>query len=215
MQRAGAMALAVAVVAAITIVLGRAVGAAAVLAIDVFIAIVLYSWVNNQGLLALRSAGAMRIHRSEHERLWNVVEGLAADLSVKVPALFVIDKGGPNALACIARGPALAVRRSLLEEFTRTELEAVVAHALARFVTSDVDRATLGISFGPLWNKGVPRVGYADDVRAASITRYPPALAAAVDKAEPVGDRFAPLWFVGEGRAHRPPAERAAALRDL
>jgi hypothetical protein len=61
---------------------------------------------------------------------------------------------------------------------------------------------------------GVP-VGDADDLQAAAVTRYPPALATAISRAVPRRGRGAAFWFVAEDGAHVPPAERATALVDL
>ena len=118
-------------------------------------------------------------------------------------------------MVCRARGDALAVTRALLEGFTRTELEAVVSHCLVRLNSVDLDRASLSVALGPLGSGSIPTVGDRDDVAAAAVTRYPPALAAAIEKAEPRSGRYAAFWFVASGRSHRSASERAAALRDL
>jgi hypothetical protein len=129
--------------------------------------------------------------------------------------LFVIPDDVPNAMVCRAKGPALAVTRGLLDDFTRTELEAVIAHCMVRLLSTDVERASMALAQGPLGTRSIPRVGYEDDVRAAAVTRYPPALADAVEKAKPMKGRYAPFWFVADDRSHRPAQERAAAIRDL
>jgi hypothetical protein len=202
-------------VAVISILLGPHVGP---LGIGIFVAVVavmVFGWVTNQGLFALRSAGARKLQPDEQPRLTNIASGLATDLRAAVPSLFVIDRGGPNAFACKARGPAIAVSASLLDGYTRTELEAVIAHCLCRLATKEVDNASYGIALGPFGRGLVPRVGYADDVRAASLTRFPPALASAIEKADPARGRSSALWFVGAGHVHRAPDERATAIRDL
>ena len=201
-------------VGAATLLLSRF-GLFAVGVFDAMVAVAVFLWVENQGLFALRSVAARALPPDEQPRLHNIAAGLASDLRTEVPSLFVIERGGPNAMACRARGGAIAITRSLLDTFTRTELEAVVAHCLYRLTSKEIDHASYGLALGPLGRTMIPRVGYDDDVRAASLTRFPPALAAAVEKAEPALGRFRPLWFVAKDRSHRDPSERATAIRDL
>lgn len=199
----------------LTYFLGPIVGFPPIFIANATIGIAAFWWVNSQGLLALRHAGAVRCRPDDEPRFANIAAGLAGDIGLRAPALFVIDKGGPNSLACIARGPALAVTRSLLDNYTRTELEAVVAHGLVRLASGTIERATLGIALGPLGSKSIPPVGGADDVHACALTRFPPALAAAVEKAEPRSGRYAPFWFVATGGGHRDVPARVAAIQDL
>jgi hypothetical protein len=146
---------------------------------------------------ALREAGARKVSGDEQPRLHNIASGLAERLRLGPVDLYVIDKGGPNALAGRTDRPVVAVTSSLLTTFARTELEAVVAHCLVRHRSAG--------------RKGVP-IGYSDDVRAVALTRYPPALIAAIRKAEPYTGRSAPFYLVGEGPTHRPVEERIEEL---
>jgi hypothetical protein len=144
-----------------------------------------------------------------------MVEGLAEQTGIPAPEVWVIDDAEPNALVCFTKRPALAVTRGLVETYARTELEAVVAHCYVRLAetSTPLARTMLALSYvSPAF--GVP-VGGADDIRAAAVTRYPPALASAITKAVPRRGRGAAFWFVAEAGAHVPPAERAAALLDL
>ncbi len=200
---------------ALTYALGPAVGVVPVLVINLVIALTAAWWMNVQGLLALRSVKAVRARPEDEPRLANIAAGLARDIGIRPPALYVIDAGGPNAIACIARGPAVAVTKSLLDGYTRTELEAVVAHSLVRLASGTIERATLGVALGPFGTRSLPPVGRADDVHACALTRYPPALANAVERAEPRSGRFAAFWFVADGGGHRDRAEREAAIRQL
>ena len=215
LQRTAAVLAFVAIAALATFVLGPGIGLLGVMAVNIVLVVAFFMWANNQGLLALRASGAKRLAEDGEPRLWNIVTGLASDMKVTRPALYVVPGGGPNAMVCRARGDAFAVTRSLLDTYTRTELEAVVAHCLVRLRSVDLDRAALGVALGPLGSRGIPPVGLHDDVAAASVTRYPPALAAAIEKAEPRSGRYAPFWFVASGSSHRSGSERAAALRDL
>ncbi len=200
---------------AVAFLLGPVVGLMPIFIINAVVGIAAFWWVNNQGVFALRKAGARRCRPDDQPRLANIAAGLAQDLGMRPPALFLIEEGGPNSLACIARGPALAMTRSLLDTYTRTELEAVVAHGLVRLASGTIERATLGIALGPLGTKSLPPIGRADDVHASALTRFPPALANAVEKAEPRSGRFAPFWFVAKEGGHRDISERVAALYDL
>jgi hypothetical protein len=110
-----------------------------------------------------------------------------------------------------SRGPHLAVRQTLLDTYSLTELEAVVAHCLIRHASGDAKRRAATSYFG---GTGAS-VGTAGDVRAAALTRYPPALASAIRKAEPCSGRGAAAWFVSDDPAHLPAEQRAAALDDL
>lgn len=215
LQRAVVLLLFIALAFGITFVLGPIWGFPAIFMINLGIGLAALWWANNQGLLALRSAKAVRCDAEQEPRAWNIAHGIAGQLRTKPPALYVIEEGGPNALACNARGPALAFTRSLLDDYTRTELEAVVAHGLVRFAAGTIDRTMLSIALGPLGSKSLPPVGGADDVHACAVTRYPPALANAVEKAEPRSGRFAAFWFVAEGGGHRDRDRRVAAIRDL
>lgn len=149
---------------------------------------------------ALKEAGARHLRDGEQPRFRNLAEGLAARASSGAPDLWLLTAGGPNAIGCRFDRPVVAVSESLLDLFTRTEIEAVVAHCLVRNRTAG--------------RKGA-LVGYDDDVRAAALTRYPPALASAVQKAEPYRGRYGAFYFVAEGSTHRAVTERAEALLDL
>ncbi len=171
--------------------------------------------VSNSGRGMLRREKAVRVRPGSSPRLENVVAGLARQTGVAAPELWLIDVPEPNALVGFTRRPAIAVTSGLVEGFTRTELEAVLAHCFVRLAAtaSPLARTMLALSYvSPAF--GVP-VGDVDDVRAAAITRYPPALASAVTKAFPRRGRGAAFWFVAEDGMHASPAERAAALLDL
>jgi hypothetical protein len=171
--------------------------------------------VSNSGRGMLRREGAARVRPGTSPRLENLVAGLAEQTKMAAPELWMIDDDEPNALVCFTKRPALAVTRGLVEKYTRTELEAVVAHCYVRLAetATPLARTLLTLSYvSPAF--GVP-VGAADDVRAAAVTRYPPALASAISKAAPRSGRGAAFWFVADAGAHVPPADRAAALLDL
>ena len=149
---------------------------------------------------ALSDAAAARVEPGDEPRLLNIVAGLSERLGLGAVDTYVIDGAGANAFAGRAERPVVGVTKALLDGYARTELEAVVAHCLVRHKEAG--------------KRGVI-VGYSDDVRAVALTRYPPALISAIEKAEPYRGRFAPLYMVAEGPTHRPTQERAQALNDL
>lgn len=170
---------------------------------------------SNSGRGMLRRERATRVKPGTSPRLENIVAGLARRTRLPAPELWLIDDTEPNALVCFTRRPAIAVTSGLVEDYTRTELEAVVAHCFVRLAAtaSPLARTMLALSYvSPAF--GVP-VGDVDDVRAAAVTRYPPALASAVTKASPRRGRGAAFWFVADDAMHVPPAERSKALLDL
>ena len=214
-QRVAAIFVAAIVAAGLTLLLGPTVGPGIMMLINALVGVAFLIWAGNQGRLALRSATATPSRAEDEPRLHNVVHGIVSDLNAPPPAVYVIEEGGPNALVCSARGPVMAVTRSLLDSYTRTELEAVVAHCIVRLLSPDIDRAAFGLALGPLGTRAIPRVGTADDVRASATTRYPPALISAIEKAEPRPGRFAPFWFVAEGPSHRAVHKRITTIGEL
>ncbi|MGI8775277.1 MAG: M48 family metalloprotease [Actinomycetota bacterium] len=171
------------------------------------------AWIWSRGRAALKAVGARPLEDSHH-RLRNLVEGLSRDLHIAAPAIWVIEAAGPNALVSWAGGPHVVVTTGLVATYTRTELEAVVAHCLVRIATGDVRRAVQATGLGPLSGRTV-KEGRVQDLQTVSLTRYPPALASAIRKAEPQGGGFGLLWFVGSPATHVPAEDRAAALLDL
>lgn len=174
-----------------------------------------FTWGRRQGARALKSVGAVRIQAKDEPRLRRLTEGLAADLGIAPPTLWLTDSVGANALVCDSRGAALAVSRALLQTYTRTELEAVVAHCLVRIAAGDHLRSVADVLLGPLGRRLGACAASGWDLPAAAVTRYPPALASAIDKAEPQTGRLAPLWFVSEGDERCDPRRRIDALLDL
>ena len=160
----------------------------------------------------LRSLNARPL---ENDRFSNIVEGLADRIGTGSPRLLEVDGAGPNAMVFGARRPAIAVTRELLDSFTRTEQEAVAAHCLLRIRSGRLWLTHLSEILGRTGSRFAPRVGDEDDIHVAALTRYPPALAAAISKAKPNEGVTAPFWFVAHGASHRHPTERVAALQDL
>lgn len=186
------------------------------LAVAVVTACVWSAWVVTRGPFALKAIDATRMEPDAEPRFRNLVAGAAADLGTGVPQLWVIPSGRVNALVAWQIGTHhLAVTEGALRTLNRTELEAVVAHSMVRIASGEARRATLALALGPL-GRSLVRVGPALDVRTAALTRYPPALAAALRRCEAVGDRdLEPLLLVAEGPTHAGREDRAEALLDL
>ncbi len=80
-------------------------------------------------------------HDPDERRLRNVVEEMAIASGVPVPALFVMDhETGINAFAAgYSPGDAVvAVTRGCLEQFTRDELQGVIAHEFSHILNGDM-----------------------------------------------------------------------------
>jgi len=165
-------------------------------------------------------------------RLCNLVEGLSTTAGVRQPRLRVIDSPGLNLLAAgtsPSRG-VIAATTGLLADLNRIELEAVLAEQLVRRRHGETLPGTvLAATFGIGQKKAV--AGDMDalaDQAAVSLTRYPPALAAALEKMDTKGTQvtgfpgfLAPLWMADPtggatpGRGRLPLRDRIEALREL
>ncbi len=91
--------------------------------------------------LLLTMNGARKIKKSDHPRLWNIVEEMqiASGLE-KMPDIYIIDDPAMNAFAT-GRDPnraAVAVTSGLLGRLNRDELQGVIAHELAHIKNRDV-----------------------------------------------------------------------------
>lgn len=173
------------------------------------------AWVMVQPRMMVARAGARPLQEGEHPRLVNVVTGVAADLGTKKPSIRVMDDSEPNAFASYAGAPVIGISTGFLEVLTRTELEAVVAHTLLRTAPAIVRSYAAQAALGPVAGSLRRPVGADDDLRTCAVTRYPPALASAIEKAAVAPSRRTTFWFMGGDDSHAPPDERIAALQDL
>jgi len=186
--------------------------------------------------------------QGEDERLLNLAEGLCVASGLAVPEVRILDDKAANALllSSPSRGGILVVTSGLLELLERIELEGVLAHELSHLRRGDVARAAAATRGAGLLARvwaGTPllvlRLAGREresraDLAAAALTRYPPGLAAALDKLADVATRpagldlatarlTAPLWCAPlvEGVPRQPVAgalslsERAALLNEL
>lgn len=170
-------------------------------------------------------------------RLINLVDGLCVAAGVSTPALGVLEDPAANALLLATRHGALLVcTTGLLERLDRMELEAVLAHELSHLKWGDASGAGLAslacgalLPFLPASARLVARLSGDErealaDVAGARLTRYPPALAAAIEAlaAGPVRPRqldavvlraTAGWWFAPLAEAE--PAHTVAGRLDL
>lgn len=199
----------------------------------VVVAAALLGWVRFGGdRVVARGIGGRPADPFQHARLVNLVEGLSTGAGVRQPRLLVVDSPGLNVLAA-GTSPStavVAVTTGLLEELERIELEAVLAEELwlirhEETVPATVLAATFGLGRGLALQTGRDT---AADQGAISLTRYPPALAAALEKIESKGavvagqpGHLAHLWMVDprpdtSARSGRLAlSERIEALREL
>ncbi len=201
------------------------------------LAVVAYLYADR---LVLGLSHARPVSADEEPRYHNLVEGLCVSAGLPKPDLYVVDDAVPNSFAT-GRGPAhaaIVVTTGLLQKLSRMELEGVVAHELAHIRSNDILVTTLGTALValPLMPAGglagramaalVGRGRERDaDIYGVRLTRYPPGLAAALEKvrldgpgAAATSRATAHLWISspldatdGAGRLDA----RIAALRDM
>ena len=133
----------------------------------------------------------------EYARLHNLVEGLCVAAGLRKPEVYVVDDHALNAFA-VGRGPrhaSVAVTTGLLERMSRIELEGILAHELSHVKSYDVLVSSVAVVFiglpllaiPPLTDRVLPvavgrRREALADFGGVQLTRYPPGLAAALEK---------------------------------
>jgi Zn-dependent protease with chaperone function len=213
--------------------LGLWVSAVAGLIAAVAVAVALGAWARLGGDRRVGAlVGGREANPREDARLWNLVEGLSISAGVRQPRLRVVESPGLNVMAAgssPSRG-MIAVTTGLLTELNRIELEAVIAEQLVRLRHRETLPGTVLVA---LFGLGHDLALAADmdaraDQLAVSLTRYPPALASALEKMEAKGTEvagsrsyLAHLWMAeptGASRRARgrlPLGDRIEALREL
>lgn len=217
----------------IGVILGLSVSWIAGLVVSVVVAAGLGAWARFGGerLVRRRLNGRPADPRAD-ARLCNLVEGLCTGAGVRQPEVLVVDSPGLNVLAAgtSASAALLAVTSGLVAELDRIELEAVLAEALwtiryDEIVPGTVLAATFGLTSRLVLD---PDQDSKADQGAIALTRYPPALASALQKIEAKGATvpgqpgyLAHLWLADPrsvspgGTGRMPLAERIEALREL
>jgi heat shock protein HtpX len=190
--------------------------------------------------LVLSLSHARPASADEEPRYHNLVEGLCVSAGLPKPALYVVDDDAPNSFAT-GRNPrhsSIVVTTGLLRKLSRMELEGVLAHELSHIRSNDTLVSSLGAALvgvplapvGPLAARLLSAlVGRGREVDAdlggVRLTRYPPGLAAALEKVRRDGAGIVPasratahLWISSPLDADDGPArldQRIAALRDM
>jgi heat shock protein HtpX len=174
------------------LVLGLTVGPVVGVVVFVVVAAGLGAWARFGG--DRRALGSLPTRTADpvaDARVLNLIEGLSVGAGVRQPRLLIVDAPGLNAMAS-GTSPARAtvvVTSGLLAELSRIELEAVLAEELVLVRHQETVPATvLAATFGLGRQIGVP--GDRDtraDSAAVTLTRYPPALAAALEKVNAKG----------------------------
>ena len=104
--------------------------------------------------IMLSIAGARKISKQDHPRLFNIVEEMtiAAGLP-KMPDVYIIDDPALNAFAT-GRDPkksAVAITSGLLQKLNRDELQGVIAHEMSHIKNRDVLLMTMaGVMLGTI-----------------------------------------------------------------
>ena len=198
-------------------------------------------WIRRAGPGLIRTAiDARPANLVTEARLHNIVDGLCGGAGVPKPALLVITDKAPNALSfgLDPRHASVAVTTGLLDRLGRVELEGVLARELARIKHHDTTPATVAVALltvlGPIPPLAA-RVRHAAsrtlavtaDANGVALTRYPPGLAAALEKLRAGGGNVAGvtpatahLWVEPPSSSatpdvHPPLEERIEALREL
>jgi Zn-dependent protease with chaperone function len=181
--------------------------------------------------LALSALGAQPLEEALHPRVESLVESICASFGITEPQLYTVDTDAIDAAVVgSADDTRLVITRGALEKLDRLELEAVVGRELSLF-GSGVHAATVMVSVskavGPLGSMIYGRLLDGRqlaraDIDGVQLTRYPPALAQALEKAragaavdhDPMSCH---LWMVGPARAGVQPllVERIDTLREL
>ncbi|MEM6887447.1 MAG: zinc metalloprotease HtpX [Pseudomonadota bacterium] len=119
-----------------------------ILALIVAAAMNAFSWWNSDKMV-LRMHNARPVIPGDRTGLSQMVEGLARNADMPVPATYLLDTPQPNAFAT-GRNPenaAVAVTSGLMRVLSRDELAGVVAHELAHIRNHDTAIMTVTATF--------------------------------------------------------------------
>jgi heat shock protein HtpX len=95
--------------------------------------------------IALKSSRAKPLDKSQHSRIYQMVEDLSRNLKIPVPKLYIIPSRQANAFAT-GRNPknaSVAVTEGILDILTEEELKGVLAHELGHVKNRDILIATV------------------------------------------------------------------------
>ena len=205
----------------------------------VLVALAVARWLFHRALASVLSALGATALAEDEPRLENVVEGLCATHGFAEPSLHVVESDDANVavLGNSKSGAHLVFTRGLLDGLDRLELEAVVARQLC-CIRQGVDSATVVAGVAGLLGSGamskriVRRLAQPEqvteaDLQSVELTRYPPALVSALEKASVSSFSSDPapatrhLWLLepasvaGVGLAQPPVDQRIDVLREI
>ena len=106
------------------------------------------AWLINAKLIQA-SVGARGLSRKQAPEIYNMVENLCIERGMKTPKINIIETGAMNAFASgISESSyTITVTRGLVENLSRDELEAVLAHELTHIVNRDVRLLIIAVIF--------------------------------------------------------------------
>lgn len=95
--------------------------------------------------VALWSAGAKEIKKTDNPYVYNMVENLCIAAGVPAPKVYIINDSSPNAFAT-GRDPkhaSIALTTGIIDKLENEELEGVIAHELSHIKNYDIRLMTL------------------------------------------------------------------------
>lgn len=183
----------------------------------------------------LKDVGATRLADGAAPRVTNVVEGLCVASGVSEPEIWTVAAPAANAMALDAGGrTALVVTDGLVEHLGLVELEGAVANLLGRVKDGSARLATTAVAVRrlPMSSLYAPdrlvaeglgeQYAVRSDLEAVRITRFPPGLRSALERASSAGTTvpngkpdLAHLWLAPVADADGAPASVQTAAQPL
>jgi heat shock protein HtpX len=183
----------------------------------------------------LKDVGAAPLAEGAAPRLTNVVEGLCVASGVSEPEIWTVGAPAANAMALEAGGrTALVVTDGLVEHLGLVELEGAVANLLGRIKDGSARLSTTAVAVRRLPMSSVyapdrlvaeglgEQYAVRSDLEAVRITRYPPGLRAALERASTAGTAvphgpadLAHLWLAPVANGEGAPASVQTAAQPL
>jgi heat shock protein HtpX len=123
-------------------------GAGSMIALAIAVAMNFFAWWNSDKMV-LRMHNARPVDANTAPELQAMVQELARNANMPVPAIYIIDEDQPNAFAT-GRNPdnaAVAATTGLLRRLSREEVAAVMAHELAHIRNYDTLIMTVTATF--------------------------------------------------------------------
>ena len=123
-------------------------GAGSMIALAIAVAMNFFAWWNSDKMV-LRMHNARPVDANTAPDLQRMVQDLARNANMPVPAIYIIDEDQPNAFAT-GRNPdnaAVAATTGLLRRLSREEVAAVMAHELAHIRNYDTLIMTVTATF--------------------------------------------------------------------